>query len=163
MTSRLNGYQMPYARTIGHAPNPWSSPHGRNSFLTLFHKMPSYPSLEHALRDAVRIRNLAVHRRLCDTVELRLMALQAQDLMSMFSDVTRQSKFQRLEAELNDWDAASQDGQEGKSNKLLAGLQEISERPLDDMDWIPNAASLGEIKPEILETKDFYIDEMELD
>jgi hypothetical protein len=93
------------------------------------------------------------------------MALQAQDLMTMFSDVTRQNKFHRLWAELKDWDA-SQDETQAKKNKLEAALMDISERPLDDMDWTPNAVSLQEIKPgegEVLEIAQHYVDEMELD
>ena len=93
------------------------------------------------------------------------MALQAQDLMTMFSDVTRQNKFHRLWAELKDWDA-SRDDTPVKRNKLEAALREISERPLDDMDWTPNAVSLQEIKPgegEVSDIEQQDVDEMELD
>jgi len=123
-------------------------------------------SLEDALADAVRIRNAAVHRHLCDNIEIRRMASQAQDLMLMFSDVMRQNRLKRLEVELHCWDAESQDDEETKRNNLQAALQEISERPLDDMDWTPNAVSLYELRPdtqEYLETQDYFADEMDLD
>ena len=123
-------------------------------------------SLEDALADAVRIRNSAVHRHLCDNVEIRRMASQAQDLMSMFSDMTRQTKFSRLRDELDDWDAASQQDLQAARSKLHEALQEISERPMDDMDWTPNAVSLQEITTHaesISEIEEHYVDEMELD
>jgi type I site-specific restriction endonuclease len=123
-------------------------------------------SLEDALADAVRIRNSAVHRHLCDNVEIRRMASQAQELMSMFSDVTRQTKFHRLREDLDDWDAASQQDLQAARSKLHEALQEISERPMDDMDWTPNAVSLQEITSDaesLLEVKEHYVDEMELD
>jgi len=103
---------------------------------------PSY-TLERALADAVQIRNAAVHRHLCDNTEIRRMVVKAQDVMSMFADDTRRNKFHRLWIELNDWDQ-SQDPQAAKE-KLLLALQEISERPVDDMDWSPNSVSLQEI------------------
>jgi hypothetical protein len=103
---------------------------------------PSY-SLERALADSVQIRNAAVHRHLCDNTEIRRMVMKAQDVMFMFSDVTRRQKFHRLWVELNDWDQ-SRDPQVAKE-KLLSALQEISERPVDDMDWSPNLVSLQEI------------------
>jgi type I site-specific restriction endonuclease len=123
-------------------------------------------SLEDALTDAVRIRNSAVHRHLCDNIEIRRMASQAQDLMSMFSDVTRQTKFHRLRDELDDWDAASQQDLQAARSKLQEALQEISERPMDDMDWAPNVVSLQEITTHaesLLEIEEHYVDEMELD
>ncbi|KAH8759584.1 hypothetical protein F5882DRAFT_337367 [Hyaloscypha sp. PMI_1271] len=100
-------------------------------------------SLERALVDAVRIRNAAVHRHLCDNTEIQRMVVQAQDVMSMFADVTRRNKFHRLWVELTNWDQ-SRDPQAAKETLLLA-LQEISERPVDDMDWSPNSVSLQEI------------------
>jgi hypothetical protein len=100
-------------------------------------------SLERALVDAVRIRNAAVHRHLCDNTEIQRMVVQAQDVMSMFADVTRRNKFHRLWVELNNWDQ-SRDPLAAKETLLLA-LQEISERPVDDMDWSPNSVSLQEI------------------
>jgi hypothetical protein len=116
-------------------------------------------SLDNALADAVRIRNSAVHRHLCDNAEIRRMASQAQDLMATFSDVTRQTKFCRLRDELRGWDAASQ-------RKLEAALREIGERPMDDMDWTPNAVSLQEITADaepLVEWQEHSVDEMELD
>ncbi|KAL2071921.1 hypothetical protein VTL71DRAFT_13156 [Oculimacula yallundae] len=124
-------------------------------------------SLEGALGDAVRIRNSAVHRHLCDNDEIRRMALQAQDLMSMFADGTRQDKFHRLWLELKEWDSASLADAQGARGRLEAALQEISERPVDDMDWTPNAMSLQEVTVEVEAVQDpghsEYIDEMELD
>lgn len=123
-------------------------------------------SLEEALADAVRIRNSAVHRHLCDNAEIRRMASQAQDLMSMFSDVTRQTKFHRLQDELDDWDAASLQDLQAARSKLEEALQEISERPMDDMDWTPNAVSLQEVMSDaesLSEIEEHYVDEMELD
>jgi hypothetical protein len=103
---------------------------------------PSY-SLERALADCVHIRNAAIHRHLCDNTELRRMVVKAQDVMSMFSDATRRQKFHRLWIELNDWDHTN-DAVAAKE-KLLVALQDISERPVDDMDWSPNVVSLEEI------------------
>lgn len=103
-------------------------------------------SLERGLNDAVRIRNSAVHRHLCDNAEIRRMAKQAGNLMVMFSDVTREGKFHRLWAELNDWDNGNQENRRAARSKLEQALQEIGERPMDDMDWTPNAVSLEEIK-----------------
>lgn len=100
-------------------------------------------SLERALADSVHIRNAAVHRHLCDNTELRRMVIKAQDVMSMFADTTRREKFHRLWIELNDWDHSS-DAVAAKG-KLLLALQDISERPVDDMDWSPNLVSLEEI------------------
>ncbi|KAH6713463.1 hypothetical protein BKA61DRAFT_675708 [Leptodontidium sp. MPI-SDFR-AT-0119] len=130
-------------------------------------------TLEGALGDAVRIRNSAVHRHLCDNDEIRRMALQAQDLMSMFSDGTRQDKFHRLWLELKKWDTASMVDAQGARTRLEAALQEISERPVDDMDWTPNAMSLQEVTVDVDVGRDQdhdqnhlgydYIDEMELD
>lgn len=123
-------------------------------------------SLEDALANAVRIRNSAVHRHLCDNVEIRRMASQAQDLVSMFSDVTRQTKFHRLRDALDDWDAASREDPQAARSKLEEALQEISERPMDDMDWTPNVVSLQEIMSDtesLLEIEENHVDEMELD
>jgi hypothetical protein len=120
-------------------------------------------SLEVGLLDAVRIRNAAVHRHLCDNAEIRKMAKQGQNLMVLFSDVTRQDKFHRLWTELNNWDA-SQDDDQGKKKRLQQALIEISERPMNDMDWTPNDLSLQEITGEAVEEiKEVYVDEMELD
>ena len=74
------------------------------------------------------------------------MAQQAESLMVMFSDVTRQTKFHRLWTELKDWDNENQENRQVARIKLEQALQEIGERPLDDMDWTPNAVSLEEIK-----------------
>jgi len=123
-------------------------------------------TLESALADAVRIRNSAVHRHLCDNDEIRRMALQAQDLMSMFSDGTRQDKFHRLWLELKEWDTASTMDAQGARSRLEAALQQISERPVDDMDWTPNAMSLQQITIDVEAGQDhseYVVDEMELD
>jgi hypothetical protein len=99
--------------------------------------------LEKALADSVQIRNAAVHRHLCDNNEMRRMVVKAQDVMSIFSDITRRQKFHRLWIELNEWDQSKDP--EAAKERLLWALQEISERPLDDMDWSPNLVSLQEI------------------
>lgn len=121
-------------------------------------------TLEAALADAVRIRNSAVHRHLCDNNELRKMTLQAQDLMSMFSDTTRQNKLHQLWAELNVWNSTVDPS--GARIRLERALQEISERPMDDMDWTPNAVSLEEVQScvdSVESTPEHFADEMELD
>ncbi|KAG4443678.1 hypothetical protein IFR05_000864 [Cadophora sp. M221] len=126
-------------------------------------------TLEGALGDAVRIRNSAVHRHLCDNDEIRRMALQSQDLMSMFSDGTRQDKFHHLWLELKGWDAASIVDGQGARTGLEAALQVISERPVDDMDWTPNVMSLQEVTVDVDIGQDLdqlgygYVDKMELD
>ncbi|KAH7412395.1 hypothetical protein BKA64DRAFT_658777 [Cadophora sp. MPI-SDFR-AT-0126] len=123
-------------------------------------------TLEAALGDAVRIRNSAVHRHLCDNDEIRKMTLQAQDLMSMFLDGTRQDKFHRLWLELKEWDTASIVDAHGARSRLEAALQEISERPVDDMDWTPIPMSLEEvtIDPDASQDlREHVVDEMELD
>jgi hypothetical protein len=128
--------------------------------------MNNYSLDNAALADAVRIRNSAVHRRLCDNAEIRRMASQAQDLMAMFSDVTRHTKFCRSRDELRGWDAASQrDGQDAR-RKLEVEFREIGERPMDDMDWTPNAMSLQEVAADaesLVEWQERSGDEMELD
>jgi hypothetical protein len=128
--------------------------------------VPNY-SLEKALADAVYIRNAAVHRHLCNNVEICRMTSKAQDLMSMFLDVTRQNKFHHLREELRQWDSAVTEDPQLKRNKLETALREISERPVDDMDWTPNTVSLQEITsrpetPQLHEPED-YIDQMEID
>jgi hypothetical protein len=60
-------------------------------------------SLQSALSNAVRIRNAATHRHLCDNDELRKMAQQAGDLMTLYGDVVRQHKFDWLRNELGEW------------------------------------------------------------
>jgi hypothetical protein len=122
-------------------------------------------SLHLGLKDAVKIRNSAVHRHLCDNFEIRRMAQQAENLMTMFRDITRQTKFHRLGFELNDWDRSSGEDQQAARMKLEHALQEISERPIDDMDWTPNAVSLQEITLEVEQAQDTggYEDAMELD
>ena len=100
-------------------------------------------SLEKALADSVQIRNAAVHRHLCDNTEIQRMVVKAQDVMSIFSDMTRRQKFHRLWIELNEWDQSKDP--EAAKERLLWALQEISERTLDDMDWSPNLVSLQEI------------------
>jgi hypothetical protein len=124
---------------------------------------PSYP-LERALVDAVQIRNAAVHRHLCDNTEIRRMAAKARDIMEMFRDVTRRNKFHRLWIELNDWDQSSD--QQAAREKLLLALREISERPVDDMDWTPNSVSLQEVTnvvPVESGHDEYHGEEMDLD
>jgi hypothetical protein len=122
--------------------------------------LPTF-SLETALGDAVQIRNAAVHRHLCDNTEILRMVVKAEDLMSMFSDSTRRNKFQRLWIELNDWDQSS-DRQIARE-KLLLALREISERPVDDMDWSPNSVSLEEVTDIGPGGDQYHVEEMDLD
>lgn len=105
--------------------------------------VPGY-TLAAALADAVRIRNSAVHRHLCDNIELQSMSFHARDLMFMFGDVTRQDKFHRLAKELWEWDHSGHDLQTRRT-RLESALREINEAPIDDMDWSPNVMSLQEI------------------
>jgi len=98
------------------------------------------------------------------------MALQAQDLMSMFSDTTRQNKFHYLFVELNIWESHNKDNPISSRAKLEGALREINEQPMDEMDWTPNAVSLQELQPgsenvqeNSQETVEYYVDEMELD
>lgn len=135
----------------------------------------SKDKLEGALVDAVRIRNAAVHRHLCNNAEIRKMARQAENLMSMFKDVTREAKFHHLNIELGEWDKRSGDDQQGARNRLQSALHVIGEKPMDDMDWTPNAVSLRELTPETVSqssrgigaksgtTPHYFDDEMELD
>lgn len=102
-------------------------------------------TLEQGLENATRIRNSAVHRHLCDNTEIKRMALQAQNLMAMFADVTREHKLHHLQMELSDWNTLSGVDPQAARNKLQAALQEISERPVNDMDWTPNSVSLEEV------------------
>lgn len=73
------------------------------------------------------------------------MASQAQDLMATFADVTRQHKFMYLRVELDEWDRLSVMDLEGAKERLKWVLQQISERPVSDMDWTPNDVSLEEV------------------
>ena len=127
--------------------------------------VPQY-SLSQGLRDAVKIRNAAVHRHLCDNSEIRQMAQQAQNLMTMFGDVSRQDKFQRLWEELHSWDRNNKADPQGARGKLEQILLEVNERPMDDdMDWTPNAVSLQEIMPQVEQIQGtvYHEDAMELD
>ena len=84
----------------------------------------------------------------------------------MFSDGTRQDKFHRLLLELKEWDTASTMDAQGARSRLEAALQQISERPVDDMDWTPNAMSLQQITIDVEAGQDhseYVVDEMELD
>lgn len=123
-------------------------------------------SLEVALRDAVQVRNAAVHRHLSTNSEIRQMALKAQKLMSMFSDATRQYRFDFLRSELWEWEAGSKINDQAAKERLQQALQEIAERPMSDMDWTPNSISLQEISTDaesLQDIDDHYADEMELD
>jgi len=122
-------------------------------------------SLELALSHAVRIRNSAVHRHLCDNTELKCMARQAEGLMVIFADVTRESKLHRLEIELSTWDVLSRENRQAARSKLEEALREIGERPVDDsMDWTPNTTSLQEVSsgPDY-DAEEDCVDEMDLD
>ena len=132
-------------------------------------KTSSY-SLEMGLTDAVRVRNAAVHRHLCDNSEIRLMAMKAQQLMEIFSDGSRREKFVRLKEELSQWDMSSKEHRDDARRRLENALKEIGEQDMDDMDWSPNAVSLHELKEnehldgEAIGTRVMdEIDEMDLD
>ncbi|KAJ8064590.1 hypothetical protein OCU04_006919 [Sclerotinia nivalis] len=123
--------------------------------------------LHRCLTDAVRIRNSATHRHICSSRELQRMTQQAEDLMSLFSDQTRQLKFHKLWIELDDWEKLSVIDMQAARHKMELALQEIGERPMDDMDWTTNAISLqkipaGEIGLGDADDYDVY-DEMEID
>jgi hypothetical protein len=126
--------------------------------------VPGY-TLYRGMKDAVQIRNAAVHRHLCNNFEIQKMAQHAQDLMTMFRDISRQSKFHRLREELDDWDRGNNGDPQMARGKLEQALQEISERPMDDMDWTPNAVSLQEITSQLEQAQHTieYGDEMEID
>lgn len=126
-------------------------------------KQLSNYTLDNALHHAVQIRNKAVHRHLCDNHEIRRMALQAQDMMSMFSDGTRSEKFTKLWVELGEWDRRNKIDPQGARQKLEEALKNISERPVDDMDWSPNIESLQEVTNKVEAVQEFVADEMELD
>ncbi|APA08073.1 hypothetical protein sscle_03g028430 [Sclerotinia sclerotiorum 1980 UF-70] len=123
--------------------------------------------LHRCLADAVRIRNSATHRHICSSRELQRMTQQAEDLMSLFSDQTRQLKFQRLWIEINGWENLSVIDMQAARHKMELALQEIGERPMDDMDWTANTISLQQIPPgkvELGDTDDYDVyDEMEID
>jgi hypothetical protein len=106
-------------------------------------------SVMQGLKDAVRIRNAAVHRHLCDNFEIRQMARQAENLMTIFRDSSRQNKFYRLGVELSNWDRDSKVDMPAARMQLEQALLEINERPMDDMDWTPNAVSLQEITTDV--------------
>lgn len=123
-------------------------------------------TLNKALANAVQVRNKAVHRHLCDNDEIRRMALQAQDMMYMFSDVTRSEKMHHLWMELNNWDLGNKENPQLARQNLEAVLRVISERPMDDMDWTPNVVSLQEIPHDANGTPDqddAYGEAMDLD
>lgn len=100
--------------------------------------------LASALRDAVIIRNAATHRQRCTNFEIKKFTLQATKLMEIFDDITRQSKFHRLWTAIDDWDRHPMSADD-KRVKLELALQEIGERPVNDMDWSPNVLSLLDV------------------
>lgn len=125
-------------------------------------------SLEMGLTDAVKIRNSAVHRHLCDNREIRTLAFKASNLMEMFRDSSRKEKFERLGIELARWDEGCRVDRDAARTVLEDALRLIGERPMDDMDWTPNAVSLQEIKADGAGEihpgeQNGYSDEMELD
>lgn len=126
-------------------------------------------SLEMGLTDAVRIRNSAVHRHLVDNREIQTLAFKAGNLMEMFRDASRKEKFERLRFELGRWDEGCRINRDAARTMLEEALKRIGERPMDDMDWTPNAVSLQEIKDDgTAELQNGgesyeYSDEMELD
>jgi hypothetical protein len=70
-------------------------------------KLASGYSLQKALSDAVRIRNSASHRHLCDNIELQKMATQAMHLMVIYGDTVRHDKLKWLWDELKEWDGVN--------------------------------------------------------
>lgn len=105
--------------------------------------VPGY-SIEEGLRDATKTRNDATHRHLCDNRELRDKSVRHGWLMSCFGDVTRQRKFVWLKEVLIDWDSGV-NGLDVKRRMLENALRQISERPVDDMDWTPNMVSMEQV------------------
>lgn len=124
---------------------------------------PMKYTLIQALGHAVNVRNKAVHRHLCDNNEIRRMALQAEDMMYMFSDVTRGDKMHHLWQELSGWDVRNRQEPQLARQNLEAALKVISERPVNDMDWTPNTVSLREIEDSTLLQDDTYGEAMDLD
>ncbi|TGO48595.1 hypothetical protein BOTNAR_0467g00060 [Botryotinia narcissicola] len=125
-------------------------------------------SLHQCLANAVRIRNSATHRHIFSSQELRGLAQQAEDLMSLLSDYSRQLKFHKLWTELYDWEKLNVTDMQAARHKMETALQQIGERPMeDDMDWTPNVISLEkvpavEIGPEEVENHEVH-DAMEID
>jgi hypothetical protein len=79
--------------------------------------------------------------------------------MTIFGDVTRQRKFLCLWDELMQWDKGVD--MDSKKIKLVAALRQISERPVDDMDWTPNTLSLQEVHVDEANIQAEAIDEEE--
>ncbi|KAI0998181.1 hypothetical protein K3495_g10013 [Podosphaera aphanis] len=121
-------------------------------------------SLSNGLANAVKIRNAAVHRHICSNYLIRDMALQAKDLMLMFSDTIRQEKFYLLWVEIGEWENNQKDLFIARA-QLEQALQITSERPVDKMDWTPNANLTEEhsLENTIAAEKEYYPDEMDLD
>jgi hypothetical protein len=133
------------------------------------HPVPNYTLLQ-GLTDAVRVRNSAQHRHLCDNFEIRKMAKQSQDLMTIFGDKNRECKFSYLRDELVEWDNLGREDQQAARNRLKFVLQQISERPVSDMDWTPNRESLEEVGCETTvdvlnnwNNVEYGVDKMDLD
>ncbi|CCU76517.1 hypothetical protein BGHDH14_bgh03424 [Blumeria hordei DH14] len=119
--------------------------------------------LETGLNNAVKVRNAAVHRHLCSNQTIRDMALQCQSLMSLFSDTSRYDKFKLLRSEIGKWEINSISLSDPRA-KLEQALQNISEGPIDDMDWTPNPVSIEEtFNEESLTDTEEFIDRMEID
>jgi hypothetical protein len=98
------------------------------------------------------------------------MAVQAQDLMILLGDNTRREKFHHLYLELENWDRRSRTDEADARIELEKVLVIISERPVDEMDWTPNAVSLREVtESEVgaelpqMDDRQLFVDEMELD
>jgi hypothetical protein len=93
------------------------------------------------------------------------MAKQSRDLMRLFGDPMRESKFSYLIEELVEWDKLNlgREGQEDARERLKWVLQQISERPVSDMDWTPNRESLEEVGRETTGELEEGVDAMELD
>ncbi|CAG8957305.1 hypothetical protein HYFRA_00010728 [Hymenoscyphus fraxineus] len=110
------------------------------------HPLP-HTTLEKALANAVRIRNKAVHRHLCDNGELRRMAAQAGELMGILGDEGRRGKFVDLAEGICEWDRDTIRGVGDEERKLRLEnvLRGVGERDVGGMDWTPNEVSLEEV------------------
>ncbi|RKF54568.1 putative ran bp2 nzf zinc finger-like protein [Golovinomyces cichoracearum] len=120
-------------------------------------------SISNALTNAVKIRNAAVHRHQCDIYTVRDMIKQAEELMYVLSDQTRQEKLNRLWYELGEWGNNSNDLGAARA-KLEQALQTITDGPVDDMDWTPNPVSIEGINETALtHSKDYGNEMMDID
>ncbi|TQS35405.1 hypothetical protein Golomagni_04174 [Golovinomyces magnicellulatus] len=120
-------------------------------------------SISSALKNAVKIRNAAVHRHQCDIYTVRDMIKQAEELMYILSDQTRQEKLNRLWYELGEWGNNFNDLDAARA-KFEQALQTITDGPVDDMDWTPNPVSIeGFNESTLVHSKDDSGEMMDID